>query len=61
MFTIQWLSDKFSICKLPDLEEVRQKNQFSFLSITDEEISYVQPIVYQRLPYHVRMALGGFE
>ncbi len=43
MFTIQWLSDKFSICKLPDLEEVRQKNQFSFLSITDEEISYVCP------------------
>lgn len=43
MLTIKWLSERFSVCKLPDLNEVSEKKEFSFLSITDEEISYVCP------------------
>ena len=46
MRTIKWINEKFSICKLRNLEGIQQNIEFTFLSITDEEISYVCPTRY---------------
>lgn len=41
--TLQLLPDRFSVCQLSDACEVNLKHPFTFLSITDNEISLVCP------------------
>lgn len=41
--TLQLLPDRFSVCQLSDACEANLKHPFTFLSITDDEISLVCP------------------
>lgn len=41
--TLTLLPDRFAVCQLPDLHEADLSQPFTFLSITDEEISLVCP------------------
>ncbi len=41
--TLQLLPERFSVCQLSDACEVNLKHPFTFLSITDDEISLVCP------------------
>lgn len=41
--TLQLLPDRFSVCQLSDACEVDLKHPFTFLSITDNEISLLCP------------------